>query len=147
MDVRRRAGDDVEHVAYGGLIFERLLQLVEEAGILDCDHSLVGKGSDQLDLFLSKRLRRGLGHKDHPGDIALAQERGAERSSVVADLLSPTPGILRVGQHIRHVNHPRLQRCSSGDAASLRPDVAGLEEVSEPRLHVARITVDGHQAE
>ena len=61
LDVGWRTADDVEHVARGSLIFERLLQLsrarlhlLEQPHILDCDHRLVGEGRDELDLLFGE---------------------------------------------------------------------------------------------
>ncbi len=58
-----RPADDLQHIAGRGLVFEQLLQIVralpqfgEQPCILDRDHRLVGKGRDQRDLLLGKRL-------------------------------------------------------------------------------------------
>src|SRR5262249_33402124 len=107
-----RTGDHLQHLGGRGLLLQRfaqivgaLTQLVEEAGILDGDDRLIGKGSHQLDLFRSKWLRHGFRYEDHPYDMSFAQKRDAERGSVAAKLLSLTPGILRVRQHVGNLNH------------------------------------------
>src|SRR5262245_22174540 len=102
------AADDVEHVRGRSLLLQRVAQLVEQPRVLDRDHGLIGKSRHQLDLFRGKWLRSGLRHEDHPDDISLAQEWGAERSAIAADLLCPGPGIVRVRQHVGHMNHPAL---------------------------------------
>jgi len=58
-----RAADDVEHVAGRGLVFERFfevvragLQFAKQPRVLDRNHSLVGKGSNQFDLPVRERL-------------------------------------------------------------------------------------------
>jgi hypothetical protein len=50
-----RAGNGTQDIGAGGLIFERLPQLVEEARILDGDDGLGGEILDQLDLLFSER--------------------------------------------------------------------------------------------
>ncbi len=56
-----RAGDDLEHLAGRGLLFQRLRQivgalaeLVEQAGVLDGDHGLGGEVLNQLYLFFGE---------------------------------------------------------------------------------------------
>src|SRR6266480_2227491 len=122
LQVEGRAADDLEHIGGGGMLLQRFAQLVEQPCILDGDDGLVGESRDQLDLFRSKWLRDGFCYEDNPYDNSLAQERGAERSSVAANLLSVTPGIFRVRQHVGNVNHSCLLRGSSSDTASLYRD-------------------------
>src|SRR5262245_1049507 len=66
LQVGRRAADDTEHVTRSGLVFERLYQLpfarllrLEQPGILDGDHGLVGEGFEQFDLSISERADLG----------------------------------------------------------------------------------------
>src|SRR6476619_7433861 len=66
LDIRGRAGDDVEDFADGGLIFEGFLDLararlhhVEQADVLDRDHCLTCKILDELDLLVRVWLDRG----------------------------------------------------------------------------------------
>ena len=68
-------------------------ELVEQAGVLDRDNGLIGKSRHQLNLFRGEWLRCCLRHKDHPDDISVAQEGGAKRSAIAADLLCPGPAI------------------------------------------------------
>jgi len=103
--IEGRSADDLEHVGGGRLLLQGFAQLVEQARVLDGNDRLIGKGSHQLDLFRSKWLRNGFRYKDHPYDISFAQKRDAERGSVAAKLLSLTPGILRVRQHVGNLNH------------------------------------------
>src|SRR5262249_24617063 len=94
-EVERRATDNFQHVSGGGLLWERLAQLVEEPRVLDCDDRLVGEGGNQLDLFRCKWLRYSSRYEDHPHDISIAQERSAERRPVAANPLSIMSGTLR----------------------------------------------------
>src|SRR5262249_33595422 len=44
LEIERGAADHFEHVGGGGLLLQRFAQLVKQAGVLDRDHSLFGKG-------------------------------------------------------------------------------------------------------
>src|SRR4029077_12470599 len=48
--VRWRASDDAQDFTGRGLLFQRLLELVEQPHVLKCDHGLVGEGFQKLDL-------------------------------------------------------------------------------------------------
>src|SRR5262245_3650224 len=52
LEVKRRAADDLEHVGGGGLLLQRLAQLVEQAGILNGDNGLGGKRLDESNLLV-----------------------------------------------------------------------------------------------
>src|SRR5262249_7252651 len=61
-EIEGRTADDLQHVGGGGLLLQRLAQiiralaqLVEQASILDRDDGLGGEIADQLDLLVSKR--------------------------------------------------------------------------------------------
>src|SRR5437867_9303453 len=55
LQIERRAADHLEHVGGGGLLLQRLAQLVEQARVLDGDDGLVGEILDQLDLLIGER--------------------------------------------------------------------------------------------
>ena len=62
IEVGRRGGDGTKHVGRGGLLLQRLaqlsvalLQLLEQPGVLDGDHRLVGERLQQRDLLLAER--------------------------------------------------------------------------------------------
>src|SRR5688572_1697629 len=84
-----RAANNPQHLCHGGLLVERLgdlavpvLQLVEEAGVLDRYHRLVGEGLDQSDL--ARRELADVVPRDHQyaTHLALARERGREEGAV-----------------------------------------------------------------
>src|SRR5215510_14337943 len=50
LNIRGRTGDDAQDFARGCLLFQRLLEFVEQAHILDSDHRLVCECFEQLDL-------------------------------------------------------------------------------------------------
>src|SRR6516165_2156665 len=45
LEIERRAADDLEQLGRGGLLLQRFAQLIEQARVLDGDHSLGGKVS------------------------------------------------------------------------------------------------------
>src|SRR5215467_9611104 len=62
LKVESRAADDLKHVGSGGLLLEglaqivgALVQLVEQACVLNGDDGLIRVGGDQLDLLLGER--------------------------------------------------------------------------------------------
>ena len=54
LQIERRAADDLEHVGGGGLLLQRLAQLIEQAGVLDGDDGLRGEIPHQLDLLVGE---------------------------------------------------------------------------------------------
>ena len=54
LQVERRAADDLEHIGSGGLLLQRLPQLVEQPRVLDGDHGLVGEVRDQINLLVGE---------------------------------------------------------------------------------------------
>src|SRR5262245_30335891 len=44
LQIERRATNELEHIGGGGLLLQRLAELVEQAGVLDGDDGLVGGG-------------------------------------------------------------------------------------------------------
>jgi hypothetical protein len=54
LQIERGAADNLEHVGGGGLLLQRLPQLVEQAGVLDCDDGLIGEIIHQLNLFFGE---------------------------------------------------------------------------------------------
>src|SRR5262249_37773960 len=48
LQIEGRAADDLEHVGGGGLLLQRFAQLIEQACVLDSDHSLFRKVVNKL---------------------------------------------------------------------------------------------------
>src|SRR5512146_815468 len=57
LQIERRPADDLEHVSGGGLLLERLAQLVEQPRVFDCNHSLSGKIGYEFDLLIAENSR------------------------------------------------------------------------------------------
>ncbi|HVD83531.1 MAG TPA: hypothetical protein VNC42_04780, partial [Bradyrhizobium sp.] len=55
LHVRRRAGDHLQDVGRGGLPLQRLPGLVEQPGVLNRNHRLVGEGLQQRQFLVAER--------------------------------------------------------------------------------------------
>src|SRR5262245_43931665 len=64
LQVEGRPADHLEHVGGGGLLLQRLAQLIEQAGVLNGYDRLVGEGFCQLDLLLRKWPHLGAAKKE-----------------------------------------------------------------------------------
>jgi hypothetical protein len=123
-----------ERIAERGLIFEGFLNLagpclhlIEQAYILDGDHGLIRERGHQLDLFGRKWLGYFSGDEDHSYDVSLAHERRAKSGSVVADLQRGGTVIFGIGQNVRNVYYPTVQRRSAYDTGAVYRDRILLE--------------------
>ena len=58
LDARLGLIDDAQDLARRRLLLQCLLRIFEQAHVLDCDHGLIGKGMQQLDLLSRKRAHR-----------------------------------------------------------------------------------------
>ena len=61
LKIARRTGNDLQHIRRSRLLLQRLgqvigalAQLIQQAGVLDGDHSLIGEGRHELYLLFSK---------------------------------------------------------------------------------------------
>src|SRR5262249_33292262 len=81
LQIKRRAADDFEHVRRGGLLLQRLPQLVEQAGVFDGDDGLGGEILDQLDLFVGERPHLLAKEIEGADQLALLQHWNAEHGT------------------------------------------------------------------
>ena len=87
----------------------RFAQLVEQPGVLDRDHRLIGKGGHQLDLVVGERLDLRLPQRNRAQRGALAQHGHDKRGPILTELLRlPQRSFRRVifgiGQHVGDVH-------------------------------------------
>src|SRR5262249_8064879 len=89
LEVEGGATDDLEDLAGGGLLLERLgevpvaiLELLEEADVLDGDDRLGGECLEQADLLVRERSNLNPADQDRPDRLALAKERCGEGRAV-----------------------------------------------------------------
>ena len=82
-EIERRAADDLEHVGGGGLLLQRLPQLVEKAGVLDGDDGLGGEALNQFDLLVTERARLSADRNDAKYCFFLKQRDCEHRSHAI----------------------------------------------------------------
>ena len=73
--IRRRARDNAQDLADGGLLVEGFLALVEESRVFDRNHRLICEGRKERDLLLRERLGFEASARDHAEHLAFAQQR------------------------------------------------------------------------
>ena len=95
LEIRRRARDDPQDLSRGRLLLERfghlgmglreslvfLLQLREQAHVLDRDHRLIREGLKELDLARGKRTDHTASDRDSTERYSVAQHRHAHQAS------------------------------------------------------------------
>ena len=111
LDIRLRAADDAQDVAGRGLRVQRrrqlavaLLQLGEEADVLDRDHGLVREGLEKGDLLVRKRP-----------DVPAADGDRAQRAPITEN----TPNTMRPSAAAASRIRPKGCRVSSRSAPSM----------------------------
>src|SRR5215472_5394647 len=77
--------DDLQHLGARGLLFERLARFVNKPRVLDCDHRLVSKNADQLDLFFAERLDSVAPQRESADRLALAYHTYDEEVIIIGD--------------------------------------------------------------
>src|SRR5262249_47611653 len=86
LEGKRRAGGHLEHVGGGGLLLQRLAQLVEQARVLDGNDGLGGETRDQLDLFFGKRPHLSTIDDDGPDRFIVLQHRNRDQRANAGDI-------------------------------------------------------------
>ncbi len=89
LQIEGRAADDLQHVGGGGLLLQRLgqllrarLHLIEQAYISDRDHRLIGKSLEQRDLALGERSGIGATNCNRANRIAFVKQRYRYNASI-----------------------------------------------------------------
>ena len=140
-----RPADDLEDIAARGLIFQRLLQIMralaqfgDQPSVLDCDHRLVGKGRDQLDLLFGETLDALTGQGNDPDRRAFAQQRHTNHCVYAANTGVILNFIKRVGPGIEDLNGLSRSRDPSDQRPGSRPDpYVALDLLVIRQQHVA----------
>src|SRR5262249_56936077 len=78
--------NDREHVGGGGLLLQRLAQLVEQASTLDRDDRLRGEVLDQLYLLVRERADLLAIDADRADQLILLDHRGDKERASAADI-------------------------------------------------------------
>jgi hypothetical protein len=84
------------------------LHLLEQPGVLDCNHCLVRKGLQKFDLSFGKRPYFGARKRQHARGDAIPQHRDSKHRSKVTEFLSLEESVFIIGQRVRKVNDPPL---------------------------------------
>src|SRR6516225_7731667 len=143
LQIEGRAADHLEHVSGGGLLFQRFAQflgarfyLIEQPHVLDRDRGLVGKGFDQLDLLVGKRLDLEAIDQDHSEEIIALEDRHTEECMGIVDVFCAI-GVFRVSLDVVNVDGPALQSSAGRSAVATGPDRVAVDEC----LHFIRDVV------
>ena len=121
-------------------VFRFCLDLLEQPDVFNGDHRLVSECRDQINLLWVEGFRPCLGNKDHAHDLAIPQQRGAQRSSITADLLRFHEGIIGVSQDVRNVDNACSERTSAGDAARIDRHRPALEQLADTFMRRCAVT-------
>src|SRR5215813_12369628 len=78
LNVRRRAGDHAQNFTRRRLLFQRLLQFVEQPHVFDGDDSLASESLQELDLLVRERAYFGAANQDSPDGASLAHQRSGQ---------------------------------------------------------------------
>ena len=85
------------------------LHLLKQPRILDCDHRLVGKGGDQIDLHARERLDYFSSHRDDADRHTLAQKRNRKYGTTLADGNWPTAAEIGIDPRVGKMNGASLE--------------------------------------
>src|SRR5262245_10891548 len=84
--IERRSADHFEQIGGGGLLLERLAQLVEQAGVFDGNDGLTGEALDQLDLLVCERPHFLPVDGDRADQFTLLEHRHPEGRASTAEV-------------------------------------------------------------
>src|SRR5262249_51356216 len=122
-----RATDDLQDFRSGGLLVQRLGQLLRallfrlaQTRVLDCDYRLIGESFNQLYLLLRERPNLGSVQEKNANRDPLSQKRHAEDRAKIADTCNFTLLVFRIGKNIRNLNGFALEQDSAGYTAAPR---------------------------
>src|SRR6516165_4920947 len=120
LKIARRFADDAQHLCGSGLLLQRLgelararLHLLKQPHIFNGDESLVGKSSDELDLFFREGFYSCLPERDRAEGSAIAQQRHSEHGGMLRDRLVVRHGVFGIGRRIKYVNRAPLKHSAS----------------------------------
>ena len=138
LQIESRAADDLEHVGGGGLLLQRLAQLIEQPHVLDGDDGLIGKCPQHRKLLVGQRS----GHKPHDAEQAdrlIAARHGHDRDCAVAagqEVLAPGGKFRRGIRDVGNIHDPAIeQRC----AVHVIPREGGTGNCASPGFDESRI--------
>src|SRR5580704_652647 len=111
LKIAGKAADNLQHFRGGGLLIQRfcklpsaLLLCLEQSGVLDRDHRLVGEGLGQLDLLVRKRTYGRTLQEEYANRSPLSQKRYAQACAKVAESCELKVDIFRIIKDIRNLH-------------------------------------------
>src|SRR5262249_7284752 len=95
LQIESRAADDLEHVGGRRLLLQRLAQLIEQSGVLDCDDRLRGGILDQIYLFIVEGSDLLAIDSDRTNQVVLLEHRYDQKRPSSGNLGNRFIGIFR----------------------------------------------------
>jgi hypothetical protein len=121
------------------------LNFIEQPGILDRDHRLVGESCHQLDLLVGEGINLAADKRKHTDCCSVAQERNTKIGSVAKCLLIGGGAVFRIGEYVVNVNGLTRQRDTPGHAGSVDPQrsqgLARIDGKSTCRRHPINVAL------
>src|SRR5262249_19506629 len=106
LDVRRRAGDDAQDFARRRLLFQRFLEFLKQANILNRNHRLVGEGFEKLDLCRGEGAHFNATRDQNSNEVPLLAKRHEQKGASVG--LRAQIWKISLGLDVRHVERAVL---------------------------------------
>lgn len=135
-DFSRRGSDNPQDIGTTGLVRQRLgqisrpaLQLFEEPYILDCDHGLVGKRGDEVDLLFRERLHALTSDYDRADRLILAQEGNAERRTLTSHGDRRAQPIFGIGSDVEDLHRTAFEHGTTCNRAPVGTNRVSLQKL------------------
>src|SRR5690242_21112114 len=80
LKLTRRAGNDRQHVSSGCLLLQGFAQLTEQSRVLNGDNCLVGKGLNELQLFVCKGADFHSENDDRADRLSIPKQRNTKKA-------------------------------------------------------------------
>src|SRR4029077_10791912 len=135
-EIEDRAADDLEHIRGGGLLLQRLAQLVQQPSVLDGDNRLAREAGNQLDLLICEWADLLAVDGEGPDQFAFLQDRNVEDGSEPSEIDGGHEDgfaldVGRVHRDLGDMNRlPRLDDAAEGSSRA-RPLRAPLPELGK----------------
>ena len=108
-----------------------ILDFIEQAHVFDGNRRLIGKGLNQLDLFVGERVHLRARQRQDADRHALAQHRHGEYGAKMTEPLRVGKAIVRVGQHVGDMDEFAFEQRAATCVSALRHDRKVLDVFHE----------------
>jgi hypothetical protein len=122
LEVEGRAADRLEHFAGRRLLLQALgevavanLALLQQAGIVDGDHRLVGEALEELDPPVGERRRLASEYHDRPDGVAVPQHRHRQGAPEAGRARRLHQAVLGMARHVGDVNRAEREDGAGAD--------------------------------